>query len=245
MDLTLTGPEQALADECRAWLRANLPWEYGRGRPPHFDDLAAEVAFGRDWQRTLREGRWVGVAWPEEYGGRDAGPIGHYIVTEELARGPRAGARRPHRDQPGGPHDPRPRHRRAARPVAPADPLGRGDLVPALQRAGRRQRPVVALDPRAPRRRRVGARRPEGVDELRAVRRLGRLSGPHRSRRPEVEGHLLPRRRHARRRVSRSARCARSPTSPSSTRCSSPRSSSPRTASSDRSTRVGGSPTRP
>ena len=86
MDLTLTGPEQALADECRSWLRANLPWEYGRGRPPRFDDLAAEVAFGRAWQRSLSEGRWVGVAWPEEYGGRDAGPIGHYIVTEELAR---------------------------------------------------------------------------------------------------------------------------------------------------------------
>lgn len=86
MDLTLTPPEQALADECRAWLRANLPWEYGRGRPPRFEDLAAEVAFGRDWQHSLREGRWVGVAWPEEYGGRDAGPIGHYIVTEELAR---------------------------------------------------------------------------------------------------------------------------------------------------------------
>src|SRR6478736_2061472 len=86
MDLTLTAPEQALADECRSWLREHLPWEYGRGRPPRFDDLAAEVAFGREWQHALREGRWVGVAWPEEYGGRDAGPIGHYIVTEELAR---------------------------------------------------------------------------------------------------------------------------------------------------------------
>src|SRR3954471_12845456 len=86
MDLTLTPPEQALADECRSWLRANLPWEYGRGRPPRFEDLAAEVTFGREWQRALREGRWVGVAWPEESGGRDAGPVGHYIVTEELAR---------------------------------------------------------------------------------------------------------------------------------------------------------------
>ncbi|MGZ6957346.1 MAG: acyl-CoA dehydrogenase family protein [Acidimicrobiia bacterium] len=86
MDLTLTGDEQALARECREWLHTHLPWEYGVGLPPRFDDLAAEVAFGRDWQRQLAEGRWVGVAWPEELGGRGAGPIGHYIVTEELAR---------------------------------------------------------------------------------------------------------------------------------------------------------------
>src|SRR4051812_50140189 len=76
MDLTLTGPEQALADECRTWLRANLPWEYGRGRPPRFDDLAAEVAFGREWQASLRDRRWVGAAGPEEHGGRGGATCG-------------------------------------------------------------------------------------------------------------------------------------------------------------------------
>ncbi len=86
MDLTLSGPERELAAECRAWLREHLPWEYGRGLPPRFDTLDEEVAFGRGWQHALAAGRWVGVAWPTEYGGRAAGPIGHYIVTEELAR---------------------------------------------------------------------------------------------------------------------------------------------------------------
>ncbi len=86
MDLTPTDDERVLREECRAWLRENLPWEYGKGLPPRFDDLAEEVAFGREWQAKLAAGRWVGVAWPEEYGGRDAGPVGHYIVTEELAR---------------------------------------------------------------------------------------------------------------------------------------------------------------
>jgi alkylation response protein AidB-like acyl-CoA dehydrogenase len=86
MDLTPTDAERALRAECRDWLREHLPWEYGRGLPPRFDDLAEEVAFGREWQARLASGRWVGVAWPEEYGGRDAGPVGHYIVTEELAR---------------------------------------------------------------------------------------------------------------------------------------------------------------
>ncbi|MCU1426820.1 MAG: Acyl-CoA dehydrogenase [Actinomycetia bacterium] len=86
MDLTPTAAEAALRADVRAWLREHLPWEYGRGLPPRFDDLAEEVAFGREWQAKLASGRWVGVAWPEEYGGRGAGPVEHYIVTEELAR---------------------------------------------------------------------------------------------------------------------------------------------------------------
>jgi alkylation response protein AidB-like acyl-CoA dehydrogenase len=86
VDLTPTSAEAALRDEVRAWLHEHLPWEYGVGLPPRFDDLAEEVVFGRDWQARLAAGRWVGVAWPEEYGGRGAGPVEHFIVTEELAR---------------------------------------------------------------------------------------------------------------------------------------------------------------
>jgi len=86
MDLGATGDEARLRAEVRAWLREHLPWEYGKGLPPRFDDLAEEVAFGREWQAKLAAGRWVGVAWPQEYGGRGGGPVEHYIVTEELAR---------------------------------------------------------------------------------------------------------------------------------------------------------------
>ena len=39
MDLTPTPAEQEFRDEIRAWLRENLPWEYGKGLPPRFDDL--------------------------------------------------------------------------------------------------------------------------------------------------------------------------------------------------------------
>jgi len=86
VDLTDTPAEARLRAEVRKWLRGHLPWEYGKGLPPRFDDLAEEVAFGRRWQAQLAQGRWVGVAWPEEYGGRGAGPVEHFIVTEELAR---------------------------------------------------------------------------------------------------------------------------------------------------------------
>ncbi len=86
MDLTPTPAEARLRADVRAWLHDHLPWEYGRGLPPRFETLAEEVAFGREWQAKLAGGRWVGVAWPEEYGGRGLGPVEHFVVTEELAR---------------------------------------------------------------------------------------------------------------------------------------------------------------
>ena len=86
MDLHATPDQQAFRAELRGWLQAKLPWEYGKGLPPRFDDLAEEVAFLRSWQGKLAAGRWVGVAWPEAYGGRGAGPVEHFIVQEELAR---------------------------------------------------------------------------------------------------------------------------------------------------------------
>ena len=86
MDLRATPEQQRFRAELRGWLQAKLPWEYGKGLPPRFDDLAEEVAFLRSWQGKLAAGRWVGVAWPEAYGGRGAGPVEHFTVQEELAR---------------------------------------------------------------------------------------------------------------------------------------------------------------
>ena len=65
-------------------------------------------------------------------------------IDEELRA---AGVRRP--DQPdrhrlGGPDAPRRRHRGTAASLAARHPVGRGVLVPAVQRARRRQRPRVA-----------------------------------------------------------------------------------------------------
>ncbi|HSS10294.1 MAG TPA: acyl-CoA dehydrogenase family protein [Acidimicrobiales bacterium] len=86
MDLGSTADQEAFRAEFRGWLVANLPWEYGKGLPPRFDDLAEEVVFLQSWQGKLATGGWVGVAWPEAFGGRGAGPVEHFIVQEELAR---------------------------------------------------------------------------------------------------------------------------------------------------------------
>ena len=86
MDLAPTDEQRTFRAQCREWLEANLPWDYGTGLPPLFDDLAEEVEFGRHWQRRLADAGYVGVTWPTEYGGRGADAVFSFIVQEELAR---------------------------------------------------------------------------------------------------------------------------------------------------------------
>jgi len=86
MDLHTTAEQESLRGEFRAWLMEHLPWPYGEGLPPRFDDLAEAVAFGRRWQADLATDRWVGVTWPTELGGRGLGALENYVVIEELAR---------------------------------------------------------------------------------------------------------------------------------------------------------------
>jgi alkylation response protein AidB-like acyl-CoA dehydrogenase len=44
------------------------------------------VEFGRRWQARLAESRWVGIHWPEAYGGRGASPVEVAIFNMEYAR---------------------------------------------------------------------------------------------------------------------------------------------------------------
>jgi len=86
MDLTTTPDQEHLRQQLRQWLQRNLPWEYGVGLPPRFDDLGEEVSFGRRWQGDLAGAGWVAVTWPPDYGGRGLGPAEHFVIQEELAR---------------------------------------------------------------------------------------------------------------------------------------------------------------
>ncbi len=84
MDLGLTPGELKFRDDLRIWLKAHAP-----PKP----DLAANTtdsaaAFHqqiKDWQRTLFEGGYAGIAWPKEFGGRGATFIEQAIFQEELA----------------------------------------------------------------------------------------------------------------------------------------------------------------
>ncbi len=80
MDLSFTDAEERFATEVREWLAANLD------RPPAFDTLADEIAWGRAWQAKLARDRWIGIHWPVEYGGRGASPVQVAIFNMEYAR---------------------------------------------------------------------------------------------------------------------------------------------------------------
>jgi len=81
MDLAFTDEEREFAAEVRGWLAANLAEP-----PPPFSDLADEIAWGREWQARLAADRWVGIAWPAVYGGRDATPVQVALYNLEYAR---------------------------------------------------------------------------------------------------------------------------------------------------------------
>lgn len=78
MDLRQTPAQHALRQEFRAWLQANLP----KDRLPSFDTKEGFEAH-RQWERTLSDGGWSVVSWPEQYGGRGLGIEDWLIVEEE------------------------------------------------------------------------------------------------------------------------------------------------------------------
>jgi alkylation response protein AidB-like acyl-CoA dehydrogenase len=67
-------------DELHSWLQAH---------PPPDVEIAATLEDAdalREWQRALAAGRWIGVHWPVEYGGRGASLTQVAAYNEELAR---------------------------------------------------------------------------------------------------------------------------------------------------------------
>ena len=126
------------AATARDWLaehRAVAPPDYGAICPPELIDA------GIAWQRLLHEAGFAGIHWPVEHGGRGLTPEHQAAwLVESRARRGAAGAQhgRPGAGRRGTAAV---RHARAAGP-APAGDARRGRrVVPAVLRAGRRQRP--------------------------------------------------------------------------------------------------------
>ena len=89
MDFDLTPAETAFRDEVRSWLRANRPaWA---DRAVEEDATSAEWLQMRvAWQRKMHEAGYVGLNWPQEYGGRGATLMEQIIFSQEMieARAP-------------------------------------------------------------------------------------------------------------------------------------------------------------
>ncbi|MBW2270533.1 MAG: acyl-CoA dehydrogenase family protein [Deltaproteobacteria bacterium] len=75
MDFNLSPEEESFRDEVRAFLDENLP-------PKDERDFAAVAEF----QRKVRERRWVGFSWPEEVGGGGGSVMQQVILKEEMAK---------------------------------------------------------------------------------------------------------------------------------------------------------------
>lgn len=77
MNLELTADQEAFFAEARGWLEAHAP-----RKPLPSMDTEEGFAAHRAWEAELAADRWSVVAWPEEYGGRDAGLV-EWVLFEE------------------------------------------------------------------------------------------------------------------------------------------------------------------
>ncbi|QFT62150.1 acyl-CoA dehydrogenase family protein [Roseivivax sp. THAF30] len=83
MDLTYTDEQKAFRDEVRAFLDEKLPKR-----------LSDKVAGGKhlvkedyeEWHAILNEKGWLGVTWPEEFGGTGWDAVQRHIFEEETTR---------------------------------------------------------------------------------------------------------------------------------------------------------------
>ncbi|MFF5774297.1 acyl-CoA dehydrogenase family protein [Streptomyces californicus] len=82
MHLAYTPEQQRLRAELRAYFATLVPDNvYARYAEP-----AAQKRFYRDTVRRLGADGWLGVGWPEEYGGRGLTPMEQFIFFDEAAQ---------------------------------------------------------------------------------------------------------------------------------------------------------------
>jgi len=75
----------AFRSELRSWLARNIPAKLRPDQAAHLPE-SERIPRLRAWQATLAAARWVGITWPEEYGGRGASIPEQIAYTEEMAR---------------------------------------------------------------------------------------------------------------------------------------------------------------
>ncbi len=86
MDLAFRPDHERFRDELRKWLAAQVkrPWSHESADPSL--DADARVAIRRKFQRALHDAGYLGMDWPEEWGGRGATVVEKAIFQEEMQR---------------------------------------------------------------------------------------------------------------------------------------------------------------
>ncbi len=173
----------------RAWLAASVAKPRGEGdgdwrafRAKTDDQDAAQLEMARAWQRTKFDAGWAAPHWPREFGGQGLSGIEAGVVAEEEAHFDVAANFFVVGIDMAGPtlmaHGTPEQQKRFL------EPMLRGDesWCQLFSEPGLGLGPRVAQHPRRAGRRRVGARRAEGVDLVGPHRGLGRSAWPARTR---------------------------------------------------------------
>src|SRR5262249_48954278 len=85
-DFTLSTSAERTRAAFREWLRSNLPDLHRWKRLHEHGPVSERIAFLKDWQQRLYDGRWIAVHWPSEDGGRRGSLLHDPGVQEELLR---------------------------------------------------------------------------------------------------------------------------------------------------------------
>jgi alkylation response protein AidB-like acyl-CoA dehydrogenase len=85
MDFSYPPAAEALRADLRGWLETNLEPRF-RGLGSAIAAERAGLELLREWNRRLADAGWAAIAWPREFGGREAGVIEQVVWAEEMAR---------------------------------------------------------------------------------------------------------------------------------------------------------------
>jgi alkylation response protein AidB-like acyl-CoA dehydrogenase len=72
MDIEIRAEDRAFADEVRRWLDEHLVGEFAEHRGVGGPDDSSAWDVRLRWEKELSAGRWLGLTWPLDYGGRGA-----------------------------------------------------------------------------------------------------------------------------------------------------------------------------
>jgi alkylation response protein AidB-like acyl-CoA dehydrogenase len=86
MDVDIVPEESEFRLEVREWLEEHLVGDFAahRGVGSPTDDTAWDVRIA--WEKELAAGGWLGLTWPQEYGGRGASAAQEVVFEQEYAR---------------------------------------------------------------------------------------------------------------------------------------------------------------
>jgi alkylation response protein AidB-like acyl-CoA dehydrogenase len=86
MEFRFSAEDEAFRDEVRTWLAEHLVGEFAALGSGNDLGEGPELEVRRAWERELAAGGWVGIGWPQHYGGRDLPLTQQMIFNEEYAR---------------------------------------------------------------------------------------------------------------------------------------------------------------